>query len=373
MKGKDDPVCHVTAELWPEVVAWLDRGLRRDIQGRLEAEYPISLRPENASSQILICDDGRPLSHSMYQHLAARIGDLRLRVGLIGLVYTEEDARGRGLAGRCVQACVEELRSEGAALAILWSDRHAFYERLGFHPAGRERFLTLDIEVLERASAGGKSAIQVDVGIPEARDWPAIEELYDARSFRAERRAGDLVRLAAAPDVDFRVARRAGRPVAYAALGRGDDFAEVVHEWAGEQAGVFECLAALLRGRCAVGLMTGPEDGALVARLRAAGAAQHQGIFGLVRLLDPRRLWKSVRSDVPELEGVEMASTTGGVRIAGSEGAVEITEREALALLLDGAIRPDLCALAPALSRQERDGLEKRRSLSLYLWGFDSI
>lgn len=373
MVGKRDAVGRVTSEQWPGVTAWLEHGLRNGIRGRLQAEYPLSLTPENAGSQRLVRRGDRPLSHAMYHCVTGQFGDVRLPLGLIGLVYTEEEARGRGLAGRCVEACVEELLRNNVALAVLWSDRHAFYERLGFHPAGRERFLVLDQRVLGRVSTCEAHDPLPFVDEPEPAHWSAIEALYRARRFRAERRPGDLARLAAAPESELRVACRDGQPVAYAALGRGDDFAEVVHEWAGEEAGVLACLEALLVGRRALGLMTGPEDGGLVARLRAAGAAQHDGVFGLVRLLDPRGLWKKVRTNVPELEGISLARAHGGIRVTGSAGSVEISDPQALALLLEGDAQADLSALTSALSDREWHGLEKRQPLPLYLWGFDSI
>jgi GNAT superfamily N-acetyltransferase len=373
MVGESDAVGRVTSEQWRGVTAWLERGLRDGIRGRLQAEYPISLTPENAGSQRLVRSDGHPLSHAMVHRVTGRIGDVRLPLGLIGLVYTEEEARGRGLAGRCIEACVEDLLRDGVALAVLWSDRHAFYARLGFHPAGRERFLVLDQRVLGRVAAREENGPLPPVSEPLAAHWPALEALYEARRFRADRRPGDLALLAAAPESELRVACRDGQPVAYAALGRGNDFAEVVHEWAGAEAGVLACLEALLVGRRAVGLMTGPEDGDLVARLREAGAAEHDGVFGLVRLLDPRGLWKKVRTNVPELEGIALERAHGGVHVTGSAGSVEISDPQALALLLEGDSQADLNALTPALSDREWHGLEKRQPLPLYLWGFDSI
>lgn len=373
MDGNTDAVGRVTPAEWPGVTAWLDDVLRKGLRGRLQAEYPISLNLENADSQRLIRHGDRLLSHAMFRCVTGRVGDVRLPLGLIGLVYTEEEARGRGLAGRCIEACAEELLHRNVGLAVLWSDRHAFYERLGFHPAGRERFLVLDQSVLKHAMASEKNDSSAPVVESEPTDWSGIEGVYDARRFRAERRPGDLALLAAAPEVELRVAFRDGQPIAYAALGRGDDFAEVVHEWAGEETGVLACLEALLVGRRAMGLMTGPEDEALVAQLREAGAAQHDGVFGLIRLLDPRGLWKSVATGVPELEGIALERAHDGVRITGGAGSVKISDAQALALLLEGDARADLSALMPALSDREWNGLEKRQPLPLYLWGFDSI
>lgn len=363
----------VAPDRWSEVVAWLDAGLRRGERGRLQAEYPISLRLENAGDQFLISEGSRPLSHAMLHRVTARVGEISLRLGLISLVFTEENARGRGLAGVCVRACVAQLRREGTTLAMLWSDRHGFYERLGFHPAGRERFLLLDSDVLQRASAGFGPALELDVELPRQDDWQTLECLYAARRLRTERRPGDLALLAAGPEVTVRVARDAGRPVAYAALGRGDDFADVVHEWAGEETGVLACLRALQRGRSAIGLMASAEDEELIARLRRAGASEHGRVFALMCLLDPSTLWNEVRAGARDLAGVEMTRVGDRVRVTGGGEEVQISEAHALSLLLDGETAAGLGPLAPALTAEERIAFAEHVPLPLYLWGFDSI
>ena len=272
-----------------------------------------------------------------------------------------------------MRACVEQLRREGVALAVLWSDLHGMYGRLGFHPAGRERFLLLEPEVLQHASVCGGPAPQLDVDAPQRGDWGMLERLYTSRRFRAERRTGDLELLAAAPEVTLRVARNRGRPVAYAALGRGDDFAEVVHEWAGEEAGVLACLRALHHGRSTIGLMASPEDAELISRLLSAGAGEHTRVFALMRLLDSSKLWDAVSADAQGLAAVEMVGTGDRVRVTGGAGEVQITEARALSLLLGNELPPELDDLAPALTAEERVAFEKRVPLPLYLWGFDSI
>ena len=47
-------------------------------------------------------------------------------------VYTEEDCRGKGLAGRLLSMAVEDLRSRGVSPVYLVSDHIGFYERYGW-------------------------------------------------------------------------------------------------------------------------------------------------------------------------------------------------------------------------------------------------
>ena len=47
-------------------------------------------------------------------------------------VYTEEDHRRRGIAGRLLEMAVEELRSKGISPVYLVTDHTGFYERYGW-------------------------------------------------------------------------------------------------------------------------------------------------------------------------------------------------------------------------------------------------
>ncbi|MBQ2690375.1 MAG: GNAT family N-acetyltransferase [Solobacterium sp.] len=47
-------------------------------------------------------------------------------------VYTEEDCRGRGIAGRLLDMAVEDLRSKGITPVYLITDHTGFYERYGW-------------------------------------------------------------------------------------------------------------------------------------------------------------------------------------------------------------------------------------------------
>ena len=47
-------------------------------------------------------------------------------------VYTEEEYRGRGIAGRLLTMAVEDLKSKGITPVYLLTDHTGFYERYGW-------------------------------------------------------------------------------------------------------------------------------------------------------------------------------------------------------------------------------------------------
>jgi GNAT superfamily N-acetyltransferase len=344
---------------------WLDDGLRSGRRGRLLGEYPTALEPGARARHFVAWVDERPASHALVRiaHVTARGRTLPL--GMIGLVYTDPAFRGHGLAGRCIEACVRHLVHCGVPLAALWSERHSFYARLGFHPAGHERLFQVGRACAAQARLHLPGPWRVEP--PGAADWAALEALYAAKPAHVLRRPGELARLARCPDSRLVLARSGARPVAYAALGRGDDFGGVVHEWAGEGGGVVACLAELLGGREELLLLAGPHEEEPLACLSRAGAAVHRGCFALLRLLDAPRLWRALTWDEPSLAGARLSADADGLLLEAGGRRARLDAAGALELLLGpgcpAAVRPLLGGALPGAALP----------WPLFAWGFDSI
>jgi len=353
---------------------WLDDALRGGERGRLEAEYPLSLdraARADASGHRVVFEAGRPVAHAMSYRVAVQAGRHRLAVGLIGLVHTAPHRRRRGLAAACVAACLDDLREAGVPLAALWTDRPAIYAGLGFAPAGVEHEAAIDAGLCGRARAARAGGDGLTIDVPRHRDWPVLEALYARRTCRAVRPRGALRRLAAAPHTHVVVARRAGRPLAYAAVGRGLDFQGVVHEWAGGEAGVLACLEALCDRFGPLALRWGPVDEAPVARLRAAGARERVGHAACVALLDAAGL--ATRLAGPALARAGAAIEPGpdaGSTLVAPAGRIALRPREVASLLFDAAPPSRVRVfLGAAVAR----ALDTALPAPFYLWGFDSI
>ncbi len=69
-------------------------------------------RPEHSW---VVEDDGRLIAHLRVFDRKVRVGGTELRVAAIGNVITAPDQRGRGLAGRLLEAMLQELPTEGFA------------------------------------------------------------------------------------------------------------------------------------------------------------------------------------------------------------------------------------------------------------------
>lgn len=349
------------------LLAWLEAGLRPERPGALVAEQPLALAPERVGDHVVVRRAGQFAAHALARLLPVRVANRPALVGLVGLVYTDPGFRGQGLARACVARAARRLADGGALAVLLWTDLDALYAPLGFGRAGREWILALD--PARCAAARGFADGAVAVGPPAPGDWPALERLYDTRPTRAERPPGALARLAAAPDCTTRVARRAGRPVAYACAGRGADLGGCVHEWAGDPDAVLACIEALAKAG-ARRWLCGPGDDPAAARLREAGAEASPGDFALAWLPDPPALLAHVAGGVPALAGIRLRAEATGYVLTGGRGAVALSADQTRAWLL-GPERP--AAAARALVANEWLALRARLPWPLALSGFDSV
>lgn len=347
--------------------AWLDEGLRDGRKGRLASEYPTLLDPERGAVHRIACVGEAFAAHAVSRTITVRVAGRSLRLGMIGLVYTDPRFRRRGLASACIEACVADLAADGATAALLWSDRHAFYRRLGFVPAGRELLVRVDPGIGRAAAERLGGAEPIRVGPPEPADWPALEALLAGQPSHALREPGDLARLAAAPDCALRVARAGGRPVAYAACGRGDDFPGVVHEWAGAPGGVAACIRSFAAERADLLVLAGPKAPEPIGALRAAGAVTFPGALALVRLLDPAALCASLAAEVPDFH---LGGTPEAPWLEAAGERVAIEPPDALALLIGPEIPPAVRRAVPPASAR---GLHTALPAPVFVWGFDSI
>ncbi len=296
---QDGPVSIVAPQNFEATLNWLDDRLRRGLRGRLEAEFPRSLAKDAPRVHCVVKREGHPVAHAMGFSLDARsAAGCTIRLGLISLVYTEPAERGAGLASQCVEACVELLRERGRSIAMLWSDRPSFYERLGFAPCGIERTFFVPPDTTRRAPFTGTRSSELTYGPPCPDDWVALAELYDAKPTRADRAPCWLPRYTAAPDTWTVVARRGERAAAYAVLGRGDDFAGVIHEWAGDVGALLGCIQILATANGGAYLLAGPCEEPLTQCLLEHGHEAAWGAFSLARVLSTKGLTDDLGEEI---------------------------------------------------------------------------
>ena len=136
-----------------------------------------SYRPEHSW---VAEQDGRLAAHVRVFDRRVRACGTELRVAGIGNVITAPDQRGRGHAGRLLEAVLAETPGEGFAYSLLRAYQPALYERHGWAPIDQE---------LVRATLSPGSDVTIERFAEE--DLPEVMRLYDETNAN---RSGTTVR-----------------------------------------------------------------------------------------------------------------------------------------------------------------------------------
>lgn len=365
----------LTLEERSALLRWLDDGLRRGNAGRLEAEFPTTLSSGDMTAvlanHIVIRCDGQFASHAMARTIPVTARGIEIKLGMIGMVYTDPAFRGQGAATLALEGAIARLKDCGANLAILWSDLDAFYGRSGFHRGGIENVYLLNEDLCRRARSRDLANLQVRRAV--ASDWPHLETLYASKSSRHLRSPGELAQLAGAPECDTRVALADGRAVAYASMGRGDDLTGVVHEWAGAPEGVIEILNTFATKQSEFMLLEGPQQEAATESLRSCGVRPNPGTLGLMRILDAGHLFRVItqgHETLADMTLVPCPHHASAYTFSTATREFTLSHQSALSLFF-GPTLPRTLQLG--VESHEREALSSRFPLPLFIWGFDSI
>jgi GNAT superfamily N-acetyltransferase len=190
-------------EAWPAPSGW--RGSPGDFFRRY-----VELDPSFADENVWVAAQGADLVAcvQIFPRLL-RVRDAAVPTGGIGTVFTTPDARKGGIASALLGRAIAAMRSRGMELSLLFSQRHSFYERLGWSLWPRERRLWLRSEATRAPEAPGER-------FDRARDLDDVFALHTAHSARC---AGSVVRdlaffhaqlgFAGNPDEEFLLARDA--------------------------------------------------------------------------------------------------------------------------------------------------------------------
>ncbi|MFO0687170.1 MAG: GNAT family N-acetyltransferase [Myxococcota bacterium] len=368
------------------VLAWLDAGLRPGRPGRLVREYPLLFAPDSRAVPITVWSGARPVSFCLLWPTSFRLRDARLRTGLISLVYTDPDERGRGLARKALDAAQREARARDLGLCLLWSELADFYAAQGFTRAGSESLLGLDADVIARLRRASPPGVAEPLRVERATtaDWKAIAELRALRRCHVDLAEAGAA-LAGIPDLDVRVVRGGRGLVAFAMCGRGDDFGGVVHEWGGDPEGVLRCCAALV-AEAGPGnglLLLAPDERSEVAwRLREAGAPRVRNPLAWFALTSLPVLAADLAGLAPGFARSLRLEPAAGSEAA--EGSLVLVDRrsgearsleaaELMALLFSKPSDPAAAAIRARIADLVPTPVLDELPLPLFVWGLESI
>lgn len=319
-------------------------------------------RPFALREALVICEEGRPVSHIRTAYSTVSVYGCEFKVASIGSVGTVEAYRGRGYAGAILEMFLRRMEKDGAKVLIVSGSR-GLYRRAHCVPAGRLLTATVRPGDLEESPSG----ISVRRVGPE--DWPLLAPLQQAESVRFARRLDFLSRRPFWWDCDFPelwLVESEGEPVAYVGMTRDWRDGSAVRsrdmwEYAGARAGLLAGLPAIFReGKVEeIQLNVLGHDREMEYLLRRRGVALKEGTLGGThRLIDLPGLMQKLRPYLRErLERRDLRSLSfdqEGDRcvFAYGEERLECGIGEATALVLGGPAAPKVSGdLGRVLSR----------------------
>ena len=331
------------------VMDFLDSRLRPQTEWSIAQEYPTALTKTNLHNMRIITDESRILSHAVLKPLIVKTPHVVLKVGAIGSVVTDESARGQGLSTKILASCLEEAQKQECDIAVLWTDLHDFYRRLGFELAGFEQSYLIDKPLAASGPAlTCKATNQVDPA--------AIHRLMQKRSVGAHRTPEDVKRFLQIPNSKLYTAWAAdGRLEAFAVEGKGADLRDYLHEWSGSVSGLLHLFNFILQSKgTAFTLITPRHSQALNSALEERGAFRHEGYLGMIKIINKPAL----------IEKVSRAFAALGDTLP----PITALDDSSLTRFLFG---PNDDLLAPHFASHPR--CQDILPLRFWLWGWDSI
>jgi GNAT superfamily N-acetyltransferase len=274
----------IRGETHRAVINFLNVQLRSAGTFSVNDEYPSLFGEFPGGESLVIKLNGHIASHvgllvREFQHPA-----FRLRVGLIGSVATATEFQGRGFATELVNQAMIQLRRKGCAIALLWSENLDFYSSFGFVRAGRELDLQFRAHDLPEFA---EKPVPFNLKTHGHKLW----RLYQKHDVKLDRSLEEQKRLCAVPNMKIFVTEKNDAVTSYLAIGKGADFSNYVHEWAGETEDLLINLSGVAKKYYPDTVLTllAPAHYPLNG-LRRLALQENRGVLGLMKIVDKQSL-----------------------------------------------------------------------------------
>ena len=153
---------------------WSD-GLSRRQYGRYNLAQMRTPWGSRHLQRLALVEGTRLLASAKRYDLAAVLDGRPVAVVGIGAVFTPPELRGRGHGQQMVRSLIARARSDGADLALLFSEiGSAYYERLGF--------TTVPVDACELIVRAFTGAPAVPMRTGDERDLPFIADIHASRA-----------------------------------------------------------------------------------------------------------------------------------------------------------------------------------------------
>jgi N-acetylglutamate synthase-like GNAT family acetyltransferase len=281
-------------EEYSKVLSFLHDSLRPNVAWTLEQEYPTALNVSNLNNIKVILDDENVISHAVMKPLIVKTPLLLLKVAAIGSVVTADSYRLQGHSSKVIDDCLKSAKDQGCDIAVLWTDIHDFYRKMGFELAGSEARMTIHKPLKLETTLALKycKGTQVD---PEA-----VFQLYQQHRVSTLRTLPEIRKFMSIPNANFYTAwGENGKLAAFAVEGKGMDLKGFVHEWGGQITPLLNLLnyiyADLQQTNSSLTLLGPTHSVNLIEKITEAGATCSEGYMGMINILKPEQFCGKIK------------------------------------------------------------------------------
>tara|TARA_B100000749_G_scaffold279661_1_gene273019 strand:- start:2085 stop:3179 length:1095 start_codon:yes stop_codon:yes gene_type:complete len=356
------------SEDYSHIVSFLNEQLRPDQEWSIANEYPTAITPHNHLNMHIVKDEQKIVSHALARDLIIKSPMSLFKVATIGSVVTDSKYRNQGLSKKTILNCLEAGAERGCDFALLWTDLHDFYSKMGFQLAGSEISYNLDRPVRQ----SGEPLNYIEGNRVSAQ---AIAQLYNKHTVVSLRNASDIQKYLSIPAMRVYTAWDASNRLrAYAVEGKGIDLHGYIHEWGGDLPDLFSLISFMQKKNNMSYTFIAPlHSQNLHRQLQGLGFKSNHGYLGMFKILNARSLFLKITNYARSVGLVDfvLEAHEGDQFVIGRKGKTYQTDslQEITSLIFGPSTPNQLKDFDP----ETRQIIEKILPLPMWVWGWDSV
>ena len=350
------------------LVTFLDKNLRPDENWSIKEEYPLAINKKNLSNIKVISVDNQIASHAVSKNLIVITPTGLFSIAAIGNVTTDPSHRNKHYASKIVESCVESSKKRNCDFSILWTDKYALYQKLGFELAGYE--VNLQISKPLQAPPLNLKILNTKKVSPQA-----ILNLYTRHTSRTLRTIDDIRLYLDIPNSNLYTAwTEDNQLVAYALEGRGKDLGGYFHEWGGDVPHMTYLLSQIQKNYKSVFNLIAPAHSQnLIRSLINEGASSTTGFLGMINVNSFDGIFeKLIRyGRYFSVNDLVLKQTGEGEYLFGlGEDTYVIEGKKDMTQFIFG---PADNKIINSFSPEVKEAYEKILPMPMWVWGWDSV
>lgn len=355
------------AEEFPLVMKFLSSQLRQGTGWSIQDEYPLVLTPGNLPGFHIIEKDGRYLSGAVIKTSFVKSPAGLFKVAGIGSVVTDPEYRNQGLSRAILDSTLDAAKKEMCDIAILWSDLHDFYRKLGFELAGSETSVRIESEFPTTPS--GLRFLESTKIAPDA-----LARLYAQHTCGTIRSVEEVRKSLTIPNMRVYTAWDESNTLqAYAVEGKGADLAGHIHEWGGAVSKLLPLFNFIFtQQKKPITVMIPAHSRNMIRQLTGMGLKAHDGVLGMIKIITPDLLFAKLRRYARN-QGMEdfIIEQRNGIAHFGIGANIYKTDSESdLVRLIFGPQRP---TAIHSFDAEVGAAMDKLFPIPFWIWGWDSV